>query len=219
MAQLAYNNKLNEATGQTPFFANHGKHPNLFTRTFPSLKTEAAVVTAEELKKIHEQLRSSIETAQRKSISYVNKKRKMAPQLKKGDKVYLLTKNLRTKRPSKGLDNVKVGPFLIAARKGPVSYLLDLPKDAKIHPVFHASLLEPADPETPLQYNFHYEQEEENEFEVEKIIQHRGKGNGREYLVKWLGYPDSENTWEPTTHLTNCRQLLRQYLRPGVHRQ
>ncbi|CAE7205183.1 hypothetical protein HRS9139_10399 [Pyrenophora teres f. teres] len=118
----------------------------------------------------------------------------MAPQLKRGDKVYLRTKNLRTKRPSKGLDNVKVGPFLILDRKGPVTYTLNLPPDARIHPRFHKT--------------FYYETEEENEFEVEKIVAHRVVDNGTEYLVKWLGYPNSENTWEPDTNLTNCRQLL-----------
>ena len=113
MAQLAYNNKLSESTGQTPFYANYGRHPNLFTRTLPSQKTEAAIATADELKTVHESLKVALEKAQRQSISHVNKKRKTAPLLKRGDKVYLLTKNLRTKRPSKGLDNVKVGPFLI----------------------------------------------------------------------------------------------------------
>src|SRR5688500_15525072 len=57
MAQLAYNNKLSEPTGVTPFYANHGKHPNLFTRMFPSQKTEQAIATADQLKKVHEQLR------------------------------------------------------------------------------------------------------------------------------------------------------------------
>ena len=47
MAQMAYNNKTLEATGKTPFYANHGRHLNLFTRTYLSLKTEAAIVTAE----------------------------------------------------------------------------------------------------------------------------------------------------------------------------
>ncbi|EFQ85865.1 hypothetical protein PTT_19047 [Pyrenophora teres f. teres 0-1] len=118
----------------------------------------------------------------------------MAPQLKRGDKVYLRTKNLRTKRPSKGLNNVKVGPFLILNRKGPVTYTLNLPPDARIHPRFHVSLLEPAHPDTPLQKTFHYKTEEENEFKVENIVTHRVVDNGIEYLVKWLGYPDSENT-------------------------
>ena len=218
MAQLAYNNKLSESTGQTPFYANHGKHPNLFTRTLPSRKTELAMKTAEELKDVHEQLRLNLETAQRKSISYVNKKRKMAPQLKRGDKVYLKTQDLRTKRPSKGLDNVKVGPFLISKQTSPVNYELELPRDAKVHPVFHISKLEPADPETPVQTEFRYKIEENDEFEVEEILKHddskrRQFQDPRLYLVKWKGYPYSENTWEPEWNLTNCQNKVQEYYR------
>ena len=42
----------------------------------------------------------------------------MAPLLKKGDKVYLLTKNLKTRRGTKELDYVKVGPFLVDEQRG-----------------------------------------------------------------------------------------------------
>ena len=63
MAQIAYNNKLLESTGQTPFYANHRRHPNLFTRTFPSLKTEAAIATADELKEVHESLKKVLKKA------------------------------------------------------------------------------------------------------------------------------------------------------------
>lgn len=211
MAQMAYNNKTSEATGKTPYYANHGRHPNLFARTLPSTKAEAATQTVEEMKKTHKEMEERIQRAQAQSISHANKKRKTAPQLKKGDKVYLHTKNLRTKRPSKGLDHVKVGPFLISKQNGPVTYTLKLPPDAKIHPRFHISLLEPANPETPLQQTFHYETEEENEYEVEKILAQRGNNHQKEFLVKWLGYDHSESTWEPETNLTNCRQLLAQY--------
>jgi transposase InsO family protein len=213
MAQLAHNNKLSESTGKTPFFANHGRHPHLFERTLPGAKAEAALVTAEELRETHKEMRKRIEQAQRQSISYVNKKRKTAPQLKRGDKVYLLTKNLRTKRPSKGLDHVKVGPFLVKSQQGPVTYTLDLPPDAKIHPRFHVNKLEPADPETPLQRTFRYDTEEENEFEVERILDHRDTEQIklREYLVRWLGYDNSENTWEPESNLRNCGQRIKEY--------
>jgi transposase InsO family protein len=211
MAQLVYNNKLSESTQTTPYYANHGKHPNLFERTFPTLKTEKALQTADEMKKTHKQLQQNLQRAQQNMISYANKKRKMAPQLKKGDKVYLLTKNLRTTRPSKKLDHVKVGPFLISERISPVNYQLQLPQDAKIHPVFHISLLEPAHEETPLQNTFHYEVEEDNEYEVERIVDHRGTPNECEYLVKWKGYPETENTWEPSRNLNNCKELLLRY--------
>jgi Uma2 family endonuclease len=71
--------------------------------------------------------------------------------------------------------------------------------------------LEPADPETPLQTTFHFQTEEEDEFEVEKILEQRGQ----RYLVKWKGYPHSENTWEPKNNLKNnlrnCQKLPQQF--------
>ncbi len=80
----------------------------------------------------------------------VNKKRKNRPQLKKGDKVYLLTKNLKGIRLSRKLDHVKVGPFLVIKEKGPINFELQLLLDAKIHLVFYILILELVDPNTPL---------------------------------------------------------------------
>ena len=132
--------------------------------------------------------------------------------------MYLLTKNLRTQQPTKKLDKVKVGLFFISKQISLVNYQLALPQDAKIHSVFHISLLEPADPRTPIQKDFHYQADGEDEWEVEKIIAQRTKGRHIEYLVKWLGYPESENTWEPPTNLTNCQELLSQFQQghPGI---
>jgi hypothetical protein len=64
--------------------------------------------------------------------------------------VYLYTKNLRTKRLSKGLDNIKVRLFLILKQNRLVIYILKLLLDAKIYPRFYVSLLEPANLEMPL---------------------------------------------------------------------
>jgi hypothetical protein len=98
--------------------------------------------------------------------------------------VYLHTKNLQTKQPSKGLNNVKVGLFLILKQNGLVTYTLELPADTKIHPRFHVNLLEPADLETLLQRNFRYKTKEDNTFEVEEIVAHRGNKHKKAYLVK-----------------------------------
>ena len=41
--------------------------------------------------------------------------------------MYLLTKNLKTRTPSKKLDYIKVGPFFIKEVKGSQNFELDLP--------------------------------------------------------------------------------------------
>ncbi len=38
--------------------------------------------------------------------------------------------------------------------------------------------------------------EENIEYVVEKIVNHRKKGNSYEFEIKWRGYPSSENTWQ-----------------------
>jgi hypothetical protein len=87
--------------------------------------------------------------------------------------VYLYTKNLRIKRLSKGLNNIKVRLFLISKQNGLVIYTLKLLLDAKIYPRFYISLLELADLETLLQRTFRYKIKEEKEFKVKKILDYR----------------------------------------------
>ena len=131
----------------------------------------------------------------------IDKKSKIAPQLKKGDKVYLLTKNWKTKKPKiKKLDNIKVRLFLVEEKTGLVNIKIQLPRDARVYPNFHILMIEPADQSTPLQETFHYQPEEEQKFKVEQILAKKGQ----QHLVKWKEYPDLENTWEPLKNLVNC---------------
>ncbi len=37
------------------------------------------------------------------------------------------------------------------------------------------------------------------QYEVEAILADQQGKQGREYFIKWKGYPDSENSWEPHT--------------------
>jgi hypothetical protein len=51
------------------------------------------------------------------------------------------------------------------------------------------------------------------EFEVEQILAHRFEVSGqRSYKIKWLGYPDEENTWVPEDDIF-ARVLLSNYCR------
>ena len=65
------------------------------------------------------------------------------PDLKGGDKVWLLHKNISSRRPSKKLNYIKLGPFKIKKKITEVNYKLDLLAKIKIHPVQHITMLKP----------------------------------------------------------------------------
>ena len=47
-----------------------------------------------------------------------------------------------------------------------------------------------------------------NFYEVEKIIDRRIVKGKKEYLIKWKGYPESQSTWEPISHLKYIQNLV-----------
>ena len=72
-----------------------------------------------------------------------NRRRRPAPDLVPGQKVWLLRRHVQTTRPSSKLDVRRLGPFDIIEKVGLSDFRLELPPSMKIHPVFHISLLEP----------------------------------------------------------------------------
>ena len=137
---------------------------------------------------------------QQRFFKYINKKRKMAPLLKKKNKVYLLTKNLKTKKANKKLNNIKIGPFYVKKARKSKTYELKLSKNIKIFSVFDISLLESVDSKTLIQKTFHFEKEKEGIYTMKRILEKRGQN----YLIKWKRYSHSKNMWESFKNLTEC---------------
>lgn len=53
--------------------------------------------------------------------------------------------------------------------------------------------------------------EVKDEYEVESIVDRKVENRKIQYLVKWKGYDDSQNSWEPRENLANCEELIESY--------
>ena len=47
-----------------------------------------------------------------------------------------------------------------------------------------------------------------NYFDVEKIITRKIDGKNKYYLIKWVGYPLKDCSWEPVSHLKNISHMV-----------
>ena len=214
MAEFHYNDKAHSANGQTPFFLIYGSHPwkgNLAS----SLANPSVEKFVTELKKVREEAKAAMEA--NNDMMRERGTGRIKNDFKPGDKVWLEATNLKSKRPSKKLDNKRYGPFEVEKKIGERSYQLKLPEAWAIHNVFHTSLLTKCQhpefetqkkppPPPPDIVN------EEEEYEVEEIRGHRKWGRGMQYLVHWKGYGDEDDTWVSKSALGNAEEALSDYL-------
>ena len=94
------------------------------------------------------------------------------------------------------------------------SFQLQLPLSWKVHPVFHASLLTPYretrehgnnSPEPPPDLI-----DGQPEWEVEQILGIRRRRNQLQYLIRWKGFSEAHDSWEPLTHI-NADSLIEDF--------
>jgi hypothetical protein len=79
------------------------------------------------MKNLHKELSWDIKFIANKSLIYYNKKRIKGLILSEEDLVYLLWKNIKTKRLSTKLDHTKLSPYKIWKVLDPLTYKLKLP--------------------------------------------------------------------------------------------
>jgi len=215
-AEIAYNNTVNKATGFSPFYLNYGFHPRTPATMLAAQESTSSVPNATHfVETLHDNLTKAVAhlgKAQAQQVTYPDRRR-IHVEFEVGDKVLLSTQNLNTTSGTQvpKLAPKFVGPFDIVAKISPVSYKLHLPAGMKMHPVFHVSLLKPFlgndDHEFPDRVTstppgpVFVDKAGVEYFEVEKILDDkievvRGRPV-KKWLVKWLGYPESDNSWEP----------------------
>ena len=137
----------------------------------------------------------------------IKQRRSKFTPFQKGDKVWLDSRNLQTLYHKKMAPR-REGPFEIVDILGLLTYQLKLPKTWKIHDVFHASLFWQYRENDV--YGTNYDRlpaklnnEGQEVYNVETILNHWRWGWGYQYYVKWEGYPITEASWEPEGSFLN----------------
>lgn len=226
-AELAVNNAQQASSGFSPFYLNTGREVKLpLDQAIAGLRPSNNPEATARIRRLHEDLvraHANLEKAQHRQAKYADRHRR-AVTFKVGDQVLLSTAHLKLLGSEKRTPKFTykyLGPFKVKRVVNDNAYELDLPPQLQIHPVLNIDRLKPyhdgrlafptrpqANPRPPPEVTL------ENGaalFEVESIIAKRGEGARTKYLVKWLGYPHWESTWEPASALKNARDAIAEY--------
>lgn len=203
IAEFAYNNSWHSSIDASPFYALHGYHPKASFNVTAD-RSALRVPTVEELTtrihKLQDELKAEMKYAQATHKEFSDEHRASGLRYKVGDKVWLLRKNIKTKRPSDKLDYKKIGPYKVTRAIGTRAYELALEPHNKIHNVFHSSLLEPYTTDRirgrKQQPRPSVEIVDEASWQIEKIIKAFYMNRKLKYLVHWKDFGTKDRTIE-----------------------
>lgn len=215
LAEFCHNNRIQASTRQTPFILNNGRHPRIGVEPFRQSKMESVDIFVKNLQSARKEAEAALHRAADDMARYYDQHRE-AVTYQVGDMVWLDGKDIQTNRPSKKLDDKRYGPFKVIKIEGPNAYRLKLSPSMKIHPVFNTVKLRPCHADAipgrkapsrpaPVIVGDH------PEWNVEYIKDSRLQRGKLQYLVKWIGYPQEESTWEPADAIDNAKCLVQDF--------
>lgn len=213
--EFALNNRYHTALKTTPFYANYGYHPHIGSLPRIQSPIESVEEFVDHLHTVQKDTEKSLLQASEDMKRFYDKHRNAPPDFAIGQKVLLDNADLSLNRPSRKLAERRSGPFEILDKVGTHAYRLKLPQQWKnVHPVFHVSKLDPynEDPESP---NFPQPPpdivEGEPEWEVEEVRDSRLFNRRLQYLIKWKGWPEAENSWQDELDLENAQDTIAEF--------
>lgn len=183
----------------------------------------AAQSRIEELTAMRAEAQDALTYSQFAVAKFFDHKHAPPPEFKVGDQAYI---NIAKKDESgyhmagvncQKLAPRRIGPYtVLEILAGGRAVKLELPPSSSIWPIISCIHLEKVPPNVrgptqPPPVEIQDGEASHQEFEVEQIIQRRTRNNTIQYLVKWVGYPFEQATWEPRAHLDNAAELIAQY--------
>ena len=130
-----------------------------------------------------------------------------------GDFAWLSTAHLPIRSGARKLAAKWAGPYRVMDKVAREAYRLELPASWKVHPVFHTSQLKECTGSSHTNREAAVLLDDaEPEFEVERFVDMRIVRGLRQFLVKWKGYGEFENSWEPESNLGNSMSLLNDFV-------
>ena len=115
---------------------------------------------------------------------YYDKQHENISEIQMRQKVYLLQKNLKTKRQSDKLNFKKLELYKVLERTESVNFKLKLLQSSKIHSVFHTAVLESASDKISEVNIMNAEEYKDQEYTVERILAKQELKEQEKYLVK-----------------------------------
>jgi len=173
-----------------PFKANYGQDPRMGFEGRRKGKYEAAGKFIEKIKKIQKEAKAALGKAQEEMKRFGDRKRGKGEEYKVGDLVLLNTRDLKWQmkgRRSEKLTKRFVGPYKVKGIVLSNAIELELPNSIKIHPVVNVSRVQLYKSQVKGQEKIPPKPviiEEEEKFEVEKILNKRTVRGKKKFLVR-----------------------------------
>jgi hypothetical protein len=149
-----------------------GESPIAIPLSFESTNHPAIEDKVKTLRRNREEALAAHELARSRMA---DRRKSMFTPFKKGDQVWLDSRNLKTAYHKK-MKPKREGPFTITKVLGPVTYRLKLPTTWRIHDTFHATLLRPYKENDVYGSNFKKPPPElldgEEVYEIETVLKH-----------------------------------------------